>query len=69
MDKDRKLAIHILEAISEMFGDEDIFDSQSYIESLLSVKPSETPEPDGTWYKIEDKVTEIIKLHREVKNG
>jgi hypothetical protein len=48
----RQKAIKILERISEMLGNEDIFDN---------AKGKKNIKPDGTWYEYEDTVTDIIE--------
>jgi len=52
----RQKAIAILEAISEQYGNEDMFDNESHQHDI---------EPDGTWYNYEDLVTGIIAGEKE----
>ena len=53
----RKLAIRILEAVAEAYGNPNLFDGSEVINEDGTTTKC---EPDGSWYEYEDLVTELI---------
>lgn len=63
LSENRKRAIRILEKVSQVYGDEKLFDGSKVINEDGTTTEC---EPDGKWFDYEDAVTSI--LDEEIPN-